>query len=95
MFEKLEILGGIVGPASPLAAAGTPATRPRHARDTPDAQPRGKQPEDERPRGSVAPRIGASEPACVLGMQRFLRGKQHSRARSLFELFQLFELSCI
>eukprot|EP00663_Eupelagonemidae_sp_cell21sb_P010972 gene10972-biopygen5276 len=31
--------------------------RPRHASATPDAQPKGKQPEDERPRGSVAPRI--------------------------------------
>ena len=28
--------------------------------------PRVKQPEDERPRGSVAPRISASEPACAL-----------------------------
>ena len=47
--------------------------------------PRVKQPEDERPRGSVAPRISASEPARALGMQRSLREKQHSRARSLFE----------
>lgn len=62
----------------------TPAPRPRHARATPDAQPRRKQPEDERPRGPLASRIRASEPACVSGMQHFPNEKQHFRARSLF-----------
>ena len=63
--------------------------RPRHARATPTPRltlsPRVKQPEDGRPSGSVAPRMSASEPACVLGMQRFPKESQYFLAWSLFE----------
>ena len=49
-------------------------------------QLRDRQAEDERPKGPLTPRINVSEPACVLAMKHFTRGKQYFRARSLFEV---------